>query len=114
MSLTRLIKKGSLRGPATATPATFATREPSRQPTVATVATVAVAKASDRPANDTAQRAVTVDPDRHCWPHSAAMNTAEIDRFKARLARFTDRGVIQGDAECLADRIVSKTTGRCV
>ena len=34
------------------------------------------------------------------------MNTAEIDRFTARLARFTDRGVIQGDAESLADRLV--------
>jgi hypothetical protein len=34
------------------------------------------------------------------------MNTAEIDRFTARLARFADRGVIQDDAECLADRLV--------
>jgi len=57
--------------------------------------------AANDPAPDPA-----LDPDRHCWPHSAAMNTAEIDTFTARLARFTVRGVIQGDAECLADRLV--------
>ncbi|NVO05673.1 MAG: hypothetical protein HXX19_06910 [Rhodoferax sp.] len=48
------------------------------------------------------------DPDRWCWPFTPAMNTAEIDRFTARLARFTGRGVIQGDAECLADRLVTR------
>jgi hypothetical protein len=46
------------------------------------------------------------DPDRWCWPRSPAMNTAEIDTFAARLVRFTDRGLILGDAECLADRLV--------
>jgi hypothetical protein len=34
------------------------------------------------------------------------MNTEEVDTFTARLARFTDRGVNQGDSECLADRLV--------
>jgi hypothetical protein len=34
------------------------------------------------------------------------MNTAEIDRFLARLDRFTDHGVKLNDAECLADRLV--------
>ena len=34
------------------------------------------------------------------------MKTAEIDTFTSRLARFTDRGVILADAECLADRLV--------
>jgi hypothetical protein len=57
---------------------------------------------SDAPAaNDPAP-----DPDRWCWLLSAAMNTAEIDTFTARLARFTDRGVILSDAESLADRLV--------
>ena len=83
MSLANLIKKGSLRGAATATPATLATVSPNIPPSVATVATVAVAKAPDRAANDPAP-----DPDRWSYPHSAAMNTAEIDRFTARLARF--------------------------
>ena len=46
------------------------------------------------------------DPDRWSWPHSTAMNTAEVETFTARLARFTDHGVILSDAECLADRMV--------
>ena len=49
---------------------------------------------------------MAANPDRWSYPHSAAMNTAEIDRFTARLARFTDKGLIQGDAESLADRLV--------
>jgi hypothetical protein len=53
------------------------------------------------PANDAA-----LDPDRDCWPHSAAMNGAEIDTFTARLARFTDRGLSLSDAEALADKLV--------
>jgi hypothetical protein len=54
-------------------------------------------------ANDPAPLSAPVQNSR---PHSTSMNTAEIDRFTARLERFTDRGVIQGDAECLADRLV--------
>ena len=53
------------------------------------------------PANDSAP-----DLDRWCWPQSTAMNTAEIDRFTARLAQFTDHGVTQLDAEVLADRLL--------
>lgn len=101
MSLANLIKRGSLRGPATATPATFATHQPFRPATVATVATVAVAKAPDTAANDPAP-----DPDRWCWPHSAAMTGREIDTFTARLARFMGKGLNQHDAESLADRLV--------
>lgn len=57
---------------------------------------------SDAPAvNDPA-----IDPDRWCWPHSTAMNTVEIDTFIARLARFTDKGLIKDAAECLADSLV--------
>ena len=48
----------------------------------------------------------SADPDHWCYPHSEAMNTAEIDRFTARLARFTDHGMILLDAEGLADRLV--------
>ncbi len=44
--------------------------------------------------------------DASCWPHSTAMNGAEIDTFTARLARFTDRGLILADAERLADKLV--------
>lgn len=52
MSLVSLLKKGSLRGAATATPAIFATPAPLDLSTVATVATVAVAKRDELVAND--------------------------------------------------------------
>lgn len=55
------------------------------------------------PANDPAP-----DPDRWAWPHSTAMNAAEIDTFTARLARFTDRGLNLADAEFLADKLVTR------
>ena len=101
MSLAALIKKGSLRGFATATPATLATHGTLYQPTVATVATVAVAKATDRAANDQAP-----DDDRWCWPHSTAMTGAEIDTFTARLSRFTGMGLTLDDGEAVADQLV--------
>jgi len=47
-----------------------------------------------------------VNPDRWCYPDSTAMNGAELDLLAARLARFTDKGVSQGDAESLADKLV--------
>lgn len=52
--------------------------------------------------------AASADPDRWCWPHSSAMNSAEIDTFTARLARFTDKGLTLGDAEALADKLVKR------
>ncbi|WP_140426154.1 hypothetical protein [Acidovorax sp. Root275] len=55
------------------------------------------------PANE-----ATADPDRWCWPHGPAMNTAEIDIFTARLARFTDKRLTLDDAEALADRLVTR------
>ena len=48
------------------------------------------------------------DPDRWCWPHSAAMTGAEIDNFTARLARFTNKGLSLEDAEALADKLVTR------
>ena len=36
------------------------------------------------------------------------MNTAEIDAFTARLARFTDKGLSLDDAEALADKLVMR------
>lgn len=44
--------------------------------------------------------------DSCCWPHSSAMNGAEIDTFTARLARFTDKGLSLDDAEALAEKLV--------
>lgn len=49
---------------------------------------------------------VTEDPDRWCWPHSSAMNGAEIDTFAARLHQFTDKGLTRSDGEALADKLV--------
>lgn len=44
--------------------------------------------------------------DRSCWPFSSAMNTAELGRFTAQVARFTDQGLPLVEAEALADRLV--------
>ncbi len=50
--------------------------------------------------------AVIEDPDRWCWPHSSAMNGAEIDSFTARLHQFTDQGLASNDGEALTDKLV--------
>lgn len=128
MSLASLLKKGGLPGRATAIPATFATDAPLQLPTVAKVAKVAVANPPGVASKDNAQpldreawpeRAAIVEydggltrqdaealADSCCWPHSSAMNGAEIDTFTARLARFTDKGLSLIDAESLADKLV--------
>lgn len=43
-------------------------------------------------------------PDRWCWPHSEAMNTAEIETFTVRLLDFTARGITHPEKQ--ADRLV--------
>ena len=106
MSLANLLKKGSLRGLATATPATTATDRQLITACVATVVTVAVADVPNKAAND--PRTDTPDLDRWCWPHSSAMNTAEIDTFTQRVHHFTGRGVAELDAETLADKLVTR------
>ena len=103
MSFGNLLKKGSLRGFATATPATPATDRRNIPPSVATVATVAVARAPDKAANDPAP-----ELDRHCWPRSTAMTGREIDTFTARLHRFNDKGLTRTDGEALADKLVRR------
>lgn len=50
--------------------------------------------------------ALMEDPDRWCWPHSSAMNGAEIDTFSVRLHKFTDKGLPRTDSEMLADKLV--------
>jgi hypothetical protein len=44
--------------------------------------------------------------DRHCWPHTEAMNTAEVDTFTARVHLFTRHGLDNTEAERLADGLV--------
>lgn len=46
------------------------------------------------------------DPDRWCWPHSDAMNGAELDRFAGRVQQFVRRGPPAQAVEALADRLV--------
>ena len=106
MSLADLMKKGSLRGFATATVATTATVRSNSLPTVASVATVSVATAPKHAASNST--AISQDPDRWCWPHTIAMNSAEINTFKARLARFTDKGFSLEDADALASKLVTR------
>ena len=67
MRLASLLKKGSLRGSASATPATFATPAPLVLSPVATVATVAVAKRDELAANDAEPPA-----DPNAWKELAA------------------------------------------
>lgn len=55
-----------------------------------------------------AANAPAIDPDRWCWPDGLAMNTAEIDTFTARRARFTDKGLTLAVAESLADGLVQR------
>ncbi len=101
MSLLHLLKKGGVRSLATAIPATFATDVNSTHQQVAKIATVAVAMTQIVEIKD-----ICSDPDRHCWPHSTAMNRAEIHIFEARILRFTGKGISADDAETLADRLV--------
>ena len=48
------------------------------------------------------------DPDRWCWPHNSAINTAEIDAIAERTALFNRRGLAVLDAELLADKLVTR------
>jgi hypothetical protein len=56
-------------------------------------------------ANDSAP---VLDVDLHCWPHSSAMNSSEIDAFMKRVMRFTASGLNLADAEQVADRLVRR------
>lgn len=47
-----------------------------------------------------------IDPDRHSWPHTTAMNTAEIDTLNARVQLFSRHGLDQTQAEGVADGLV--------
>ncbi len=46
------------------------------------------------------------DPDRWCWPHSDAMNGAELEQFAKRAQQFTRRGITAEAAETMAARLV--------
>lgn len=61
---------------------------------------------SEEPTSYAANDAAMSDPDRCCWPHSPAMNSAELETCAARLVRFTDKGESLDDAERLVDRLL--------
>lgn len=58
-------------------------------------------------ANDAEPDIGMADLDRWWWPHSTAMNAAEIATFAARVVRFKARGLGAPDAARLADRLVN-------
>jgi hypothetical protein len=57
---------------------------------------------------DSSHAVVLEDPDRWCWPHSSAMNGAEIDTYALRLYRFSDKGLPSINGEALADKLVGR------
>ncbi len=50
----------------------------------------------------------TPDPDRWCWPHSDAMNSAELAEFMTRRARLMRWGWVESAAEALAERLAKR------
>ena len=48
------------------------------------------------------------DPDRWCWPHSDAMNSAELEHFAKRAQQFARRGISAEAADGMADRLVTR------
>ena len=89
MSLASLLKKGSLRGTAAATPAIFATSAPIDLSTVAAVATVAVAKRDELPANDPEPPS-----NPQAWRELAAAHHAH--HFKCSTCIAAGRGAVYG------------------
>lgn len=57
---------------------------------------------------ETLPPAPKADPDRATWPHSVAMNRAEIERLVHRLALFDGRGMTVPEAESVADKLVAR------
>jgi hypothetical protein len=103
MKLTDLLQKGWSKQAATAISATPATDDSK----VAEIARIAVAKPETSATNSpVATPLAALDPDRWCYPHSDAMNGAEIDTFIARQDWFTSKGLPLLEAESLADKLV--------
>ena len=112
MGLLDLIRGTSISAnnrPATAIVATDASNS------LQTVAKIAVAQASapeihsrDLLHAGAVAQEYDLNPDRHCWPHSVAMNSGEIDLFLVRLEAFVARGLNESKAEELSDRLVRR------
>lgn len=46
------------------------------------------------------------ESDRWCWPHSEAMNGAELELYAKRVQQFTRCGISADAADAMADRLV--------
>lgn len=62
---------------------------------------------ADKPSASNLAEAIP-DPDRWCWPHSAAMTGREIDVMVERTALFYRRGLTALESELLADTLVNR------
>ena len=117
MKLASLLKKGGLRGSATATPAIGHPLTPLTLATIATVVPLPVSVSV--PVSVTVTVTVTVTGakaqdlvvdngslglNRWCWPHSSAMTGAEIDKHISRQVRLASLNL--NEAEALADKLV--------
>jgi hypothetical protein len=104
MKITDLINKNALRNlaPATsATPATYSSR-------VASVANVAKQDHAINDCDDVKESAEKNSADAYCWPHSIAMNSAEINQTRIRLERLIQSGLDIIEAEKLCDRLLRR------
>lgn len=52
------------------------------------------------------------DADRWCWPHSGALNTAELNAFAARRDRLMRWGYAEQDADDMAERLTLRDRER--
>lgn len=104
MSLADFLKKKEFPTPATATTATTATFQAKSRANVADVANVAVANLKKVAANDDP----APDPDRHCYPHTEAMNGSELALMTRRLATFARLGLSVDEAERMADKLMQR------
>ena len=108
MKITALIQKNALRNISHATPATFATHEP----TVASVATVAKGDVQNSkfkyPVESNHE---PLADDSYCWPNSSALNNSEIIITTERM-RFLRSRLSEADVERIADRLIARDRER--
>lgn len=93
----------------TANPANVANPAPSISqniPELAALATLAISHAPATAANEPALVPAVLNPDRHCWPHTHAMNTAELHALQRHLTRLQSLGLGLDTAERLSYRMV--------
>ncbi len=67
-----------------------------------------VSSVADGPVCGIVRRMDSANPDRWCWPHSDAMNSAEIATFTRRVEQSIRGGMTEAQAEALADDMVQR------